>query len=121
MQEGEPLAYASRAVADPETCYATIEKEMLTIVVSLEKWHHFAFGHWVTVRTDHKPLEAITKKPFDRALKCLQGMLLRSLAYDIEVQYSSGHMQHLVDMTSRSYLPTDGQETCNEFEVVNAV
>ena len=94
---------------------------MLAIVFALEKWHHFAFGHRVTVRTDHKPLEAITKKLLDRTPKHLQGMLLRSLAYDIEVQYSLGHMQHLADMMSTSYLPADGQETCNEFEVVNTV
>ena len=29
--------------------------------------------------------------------------------------------QHLADMISRSYLPADGQETYNEFEVVSAV
>ena len=121
MQEGRPLAYASRALTDPETRYATIEKEMLAIFFALEKWHHFAFGRRVIIRSDHKPLEAITKKPLDRAPKSLQGMLLRSLAYDIEVQYSPGHTQHLADMMSRSYLPADGQGTCNEFEIVNAI
>ncbi|KAL9987078.1 hypothetical protein ACROYT_G001320 [Oculina patagonica] len=121
MQEGRPLAYASRALTDPETRYATIEKEMLAIVFALEKWHHFVFGRRVIIRSDHKPFEAITKKPLDRAPKRLQGMLLRSLAYDIEVQYSPGHTQHLADMTSRSYLPADGQGTCNEFKAVNAV
>ena len=75
---------------------------MLAIVFVLEKWHQFAFGHQVTVRTDHKPLEAITKKPLDRAPKHLQGMLLRSLAYDIEVQFSGphatlgGHDEHII-------------------------
>ena len=42
MQEGRPLAYASTALTDPETRYATIEKEMLAIVFALEKWHHLA-------------------------------------------------------------------------------
>ena len=87
----------------------------------MEKWHQFVSGRHVVVRTDHKPLEAITKKPLDRAPKRLQGRLLRSLAYDIEVQYAPGRTQHLAGMMSRSYLPADGQETCNEFEVVNAV
>ena len=30
-------------------------------------------------------------------------------------------MQHLADMMNKSYLSDNGQETCNEFEVVNAV
>ena len=38
LQEGRPLAYASRALSDTETRYATIE-EMLAIVFALEKWH----------------------------------------------------------------------------------
>ena len=100
MQEGRPLANASRALTDPETRYATIEKEMPAIVFALEKWHYFAFGRRIIIKSDHKPLEAITKKPLDRAPKRLQGMLLRSLAYDIEVQYSPGHTQHLADMMS---------------------
>ena len=121
MQEGRPLAYASRALTDPETRYATIEKEMLAIVFALEKWHQFVYGRHVVIRTDHKPLESIAKKPLDRAPKRLQGMLLRSLAYDIDVQYTPGHTQHLADMMSRSFLPAHGQVASSEFETVNAV
>ena len=121
LQEGQPIAFASRALTDPETRYATIEKEMLAVVFALEKWHQFVFGRHVVVKTDHKPLEAITKKSLDRAPRRLQGMLLRSLAYDIEVQYVPGRTQHLADMMSRSYLPAEGQDTHSEFEAVNVV
>ena len=62
------------------------EKEMLAVVFALEKWNQFAFGRHVIVRTDHKPREAVTKKCLNRAPKHLEGMLLRSLAYDIEVK-----------------------------------
>ena len=43
LQEDRPLTYASRALTDPETRYATIEKKMLAIVFALEKWHQFAY------------------------------------------------------------------------------
>ena len=59
---------------------------MLAVVFALEKWNQFAFGRHVMVRTDHKPSEAVTKKCLDRAPRHPEGMLLRSLAYDIEVQ-----------------------------------
>ena len=62
------------------------EKEMLAVVFALEKWHQFAFGRHVIVKTDHKSHEAVTKKRLNRAPRCLEGILLRSLAYDIEVQ-----------------------------------
>ena len=65
--------------------YCNARKEMLVVVFALEKWHQFAFGRHVTVRTDHKRREAVTKKRLNRAPRRLEGMLLRSLAYDIEV------------------------------------
>ena len=80
LQDDRPIAYASRALTDTETRYAVIEKEMLAIVFALEKWHQFTYGRSVIVNSDHKPLEAITKKSLDKAPKRLQGMLLPALA-----------------------------------------
>ena len=101
LQEGRPLAYASRALSDTETRYATIEKEILAIVFALEKWHQYTYGRHVTIHSDHKPLESITKKPLDRAPRRLQGMLVHALAYDIDVQYLNGKEMFLADTLSR--------------------
>ena len=87
MQEGKPLAYASRALSDTEVGYAQIEK---AIVFSLERFHQYTFGRETAVLTDHKPLETIVKKPLHKAPKRIQGMLLRLLLYDIEVTYRRG-------------------------------
>lgn len=76
-----------RSVDTPETIR---EKEMLRIIFSLEKWHQHTFGCPVTMYSDHKPLASIMKKPLDRAPKQLWGMLMRTLAYDIEVRYLDG-------------------------------
>lgn len=54
LQNGKPIAYASRALHDAETRYAPIEREMLAIVWSLAKWHQFTYGRKVTVYTDHQ-------------------------------------------------------------------
>ena len=83
MQEGKPLAYASRALSDTEVDYAQIEKECLATVFSLERFHQYYFGRETVVHTDHKSLETIVKK--HKAPKRIQGMLLRLLQYDIEV------------------------------------
>ena len=119
LQDHKPLAYASRALTETETRYATIEKEMLAIIFALEKWHQYTYGRHVIVYSDLKPLESITRKPLEKAPKRLQGMLLRALGYDIEVRYLDGKKMLLADALSRAYLPHQkGQE---EFEKVNAL
>ena len=62
LQDGKPIAYASRALSSAETRYAQIEKELLTVVFSFTKFHQYVYSKDVIVESDHKPLEAIMKK-----------------------------------------------------------
>ena len=78
MQKGQPIiAYTSRALTDTETRYAQIEKELLAVVWGLERFHMYTYGRKVTVQSDHKPLEIISRKPLYKAPKRLQSLLLR--------------------------------------------
>ena len=45
MQDGKPIAFASRALSNTERNYVQIEKEMLAILYGLNKFHHFTFGN----------------------------------------------------------------------------
>lgn len=64
LQDGRPLAYASRSLTEAQQKYAQIEKEMLAIVHGCTKFHHYIFGQAaVIVETDHSPLQAIFTKP----------------------------------------------------------
>ena len=63
LQNGQPVAYASRALTPTETSYAQIEKELLAIVFACEKFDAYIFGRDVVkVESDHKPLESIFHK-----------------------------------------------------------
>ncbi|KAK3752981.1 hypothetical protein QZH41_016289 [Actinostola sp. cb2023] len=119
MQEGKPIAYASRALSECETRYAQIEKEMLALVYSLEKFHQYTFGRLVKVQSDHKPLEAILKKPLSRAPQRLQGMMMRLQRYVVEVHYECGTNMLIADMLSRAYLTEPDFKGQAEFEQIN--
>ena len=67
IQNGHPIAYSSRALTETESRYAQIEKDMLAIVFSVEKFNDFTFGRRTVVHTDHKPIESIFMKPLHRA------------------------------------------------------
>ena len=77
LQNNQPVAFASKALTETQKKYAQIEKEMLRIVFGCTKFHDLIFGKTVTVETDHKPIEAIYKKPLYLAPVRLQRMIMK--------------------------------------------
>ena len=102
LQDGQPVAYASKALSDAETRYANIEREMLAVVFGCERFHTYVFGKHFTVESDHKPLQMIHQKPLTSAPPRLQRMLLRLQQYDFELVYRPGKDVPIADSLSRS-------------------
>ena len=109
LQDGRPLAYASRALTAAERNYAQIEKELLAIVFSTERFHQYTYGRSVIVESNHKPLEIIHAKPLVSAPKRLQRMILRPQRYDLDVRYKRGSELHLADTDLEPALPQVGK------------
>ena len=101
IQQGKPIAFASKALTKTESNYANIEREMLAIVYGCERFHTYLFGRPFVVETDHKPLEAIQKKNIANAPPRLQNMLLRLQKYDVNIKYVPGKEMILADALSR--------------------
>ena len=113
LQDGKPVAYSSRAMTKMESNYAQIEKEMLSIVHAVTKFHCYVFGRNCTVFNDHKPLEALFKKPLNTAPMWLQRMMLKLQWYDINVQYQKGKTMYISNTLSRVYTNADKSEHMN--------
>ena len=58
-----PVAYASRALSDSERRYAITELETLAVVWAMSHFHHYLYGHNVTVFTDHSAVKAVLTNP----------------------------------------------------------
>ena len=95
LQEGRPVAYASRKLRESEINWAPIEKEMLAIVFITQKFREYILGKTVVVQTDHKPLEIILRKPI--AVTPLR-------LHDLKVGYLLGKKQVLADTLRRASL-----------------
>ena len=104
LQDGYPVAYASRALTEAETRYAQIEKELLSATFACRKFHDFIYGRQATIETDHKPLTAIVNKPLHSAPARLQRMLLQLQKYDLKFVYKKGTELYVADTLSRSYI-----------------
>lgn len=122
MQDGHPVAFASRSLTSTEQKYAQIEKEMLAIVFAIQKFHFYIYGLKVKVNTDHKPLESIFRKDLSCISPRLQRMRLRILNYDLEVTYKPGKYLYIADTLSRAFLSEKGLKSDEEFNfAVHAV
>ena len=58
-----PVAYASRALSDPEKRYAVTELETLAVVWALNHFHAYLYGNEVIVYTDHPAVKAVLETP----------------------------------------------------------
>ena len=49
IQDDKPVIYAPRALTEMEQSYSNIERELLSVVFALERFHHYVYGYTATV------------------------------------------------------------------------
>ena len=101
LQDGRPVEYASRSLTASERNWAQIEKEALSVLYGLERFDQYTYGRKVTIHNDHKPLEAILKKPLAMAPKRLQDIMMRWNRYDFDFVYVKGSNLTIAETLSR--------------------
>ena len=98
IQDGQPIAFASKSLMDTETHYANIERELLAIVYGCEKFHTYLYRRTFIMETDHKPLKMIRPKnisqwPLHASRECSSSLQ----QYDLVITYQPGREMLLVD------------------------
>lgn len=112
MPNGEerPIAFASRTLSDSEKNYAQIEREALSLIFGVTKFHIYLYGRSFTLITDHRPLTTIlgpkANIPSIAAMR-MQRWAAILAAYTYDIRYKSSETHSNADAMSR--LP----QTCN--------
>ena len=104
LQDGKPIAYASKTLTPTEILYAQVEKEMLAIVFGCVRFKNYIWRRHTVIESDCKPIESIMKKPLCSAPPRLQRLLLQIQHYDLEIVHVRGKNLHLGDALSRNYV-----------------
>ena len=116
-----PIAYASRTLNSAEKKYSQIEREALSLVFGVNKFHKFLYGRKFVMYTDHKPLIAIfgDKKGVPAmAAARLQRWAIALSGYSYEIRYKNGKEHSNADALSR--LPVEDEHIESAY-VVNFV
>ena len=92
MDDGSerPIAFASKTLQPSERNYSQVEKEALSLIFGVCKFHAYLYGRRFTLVTDHKPLTSIfgPKKGVPPiAAARLQRWALKLSAYSYDIQF----------------------------------
>lgn len=126
FQNDSVIGYASRTLTSTEKNYAQIEKELLAIVFACVRFDQIIVGNpKATIKTDHKPLLSIFKKPLLSAPRRLQHMLLNLQRYNLSVEFVTGKSNVVADALSHAPLlnveSKDEYRKENIFKILEAV
>jgi len=123
LQNGQPVAMASRSLTETEKLYAQVEKELLALVFAAEKFAKYIWGMPnVLFHTDHQPLVSIFKKPMHSiSNNRIKKLRLKMMEFNPVVEYLPGKHMHIADLLSRQFLDDLVHDDPEMLEVVHEV
>ena len=117
-----PVAFASRTLTSSERNYSQLEKEALSLIFAVKRFHQYLYGRRFTLLTDHKPLMTILgpKQGIPpRAAVRLQRWANLLAAYQYTIQFKATLDHANADAMSRLPLPVvpsvDGEQDAQCF------
>ena len=109
-QSQHPIAYFSKALGVRGQAKSIYEKELMAIVLAVQKWRRYLIGRHFFIWTDQKSLKFIMEQ---REIGTeYQKWAYKLLGYDFEIKYKPGSTNGATDAFSRhpclavSYLTT---------------
>ncbi|XP_055918602.1 uncharacterized protein K02A2.6-like [Eupeodes corollae] len=116
-----PIAHASKTLNDSQKKYSQVEKEALSIIFGVQKFHQYVYGRRFELITDHKPLLSLfhpqKQLPVMTAHR-LQRWAIILMGYEYSIRYkptlAHGNADALSRLPAGSDQMFDNSEACLE-------
>ena len=116
-QDSHVVAYASRALTQPEQNYSVIQKECLAVIYAVKQFRHYLLGRKFKLVTDHAPLQWLSAQKM-QGLLCRWALALQE--YDFDIVHRKGSVNTNADALSRRSYSTQVAATQATSDVVKA-
>ena len=111
LHNEKAVAFSSKTLTDCQSRYSNIEREMLALVLSIQRYHTHLHARLFVIITDHQPLVNITAKPIHSAPPRLQRMLMQIQGYNFTVRYRqmilADALSHSPNAENNSFIQLD--------------
>lgn len=98
-QADHPVAYFSKGFSPSNRFKSAYDRELLALVMAVQKWSHYLLGRHFLVRTDHYTLKFLLEQRITTTEQ--QRLLLKLMPYDFSILHKAGKENRGADALSR--------------------
>jgi hypothetical protein len=99
LHQGRPIAFLSQALQGNQLLLSTYEKEILALVLAIQKWRPYLLGRHFVVRSDQHSLKYLWSQKISTTAQ--QKWLYKLLGFDFSIEYKKGRENIVVNALSR--------------------
>ncbi|GJR70323.1 hypothetical protein Tco_0016388 [Tanacetum coccineum] len=98
-QDDHPVAYFSKGFSPSNRFKSAYDRELLALVLAVQKWNHYLLGHHFLIRTDHYTLKFLLEQRITSTEQ--QRLFLKLMPYDFSIIHRTGKENRGADALSR--------------------